>query len=82
MARDRDTIVTGKSLGHPVRALKNRMTREFNKLENDPQTKPEDLEAMGAGALRKAAINSEGTCEEIITGICKDAFALMGRAYE
>ena len=95
-ARDRDTIVTGKTLGHPVRALKNRMTREFNKMEQDPSTKPEDLEAMGAGALRKAAIegdvkngscmcgqiaglvNSEGTCEEIITGICSDAFSLLG----
>ena len=95
-ARDRDTIVTGKSLGHPVRALKNRMTREFAKLEQDPQTKPEDLEAMGAGALRRAAIdgdvkggscmcgqiaglvNSEGTCEEIITGICSEASSLLG----
>ena len=43
-AKDRDTIVTGKSLGHPVRALKNRMSREFDKLEKDPNTKPEDLE--------------------------------------
>lgn len=95
-ARDRDTIVTGKSLGHPVRALKNRMTREFAKLEQDPQTKPEDLEAMGAGALRRAAIdgdvkggscmcgqiaglvNSEGTCEEIITGICSEVSSLLG----
>jgi enoyl-[acyl-carrier protein] reductase II len=95
-ARDRDTIVTGKTLGHPVRALKNRMTREFAKLEQDPQTKPEDLEAMGAGALRRAAIdgdvkggscmcgqiaglvNSEGTCEEIITGICSEASSLLG----
>ncbi len=95
-ARDRDTIVTGKTLGHPVRALKNRMTREFNKLEHDPQTKPEELEAMGAGALRKAVIdgdvkngscmcgqiaglvNEEGTCEEIITGICSEAYSLIG----
>ncbi len=64
-ARDRDTIVTGRSLGHPVRALKNRMTREFGKLEQDPSTKPEDLEAMGAGALRRAAIEgdvSNGSC--------------------
>jgi len=97
-AGDRDTIVTGKTLGHPVRALKNRMTREFNKKENDPSTKPEELEAMGAGALRRAAIDgdvktgscmcgqiaglvkSEGTCEEIITGICGDAYKLLGMA--
>ena len=96
-AKDRDTIVTGKSLGHPVRALKNRMTRDFQAKELDPSTTPDELEKMGAGALRRAAIegdvktgscmcgqiaglvNSEGTCEEIIPGICRDAFALMGR---
>lgn len=96
-AKDRDTIVTGKSLGHPVRALKNRMTRDFQAKELDPSTTPDELEKMGAGALRRAAIegdvktgscmcgqiaglvNSEGTCEEIITDICRDAFALMGR---
>ncbi len=95
-AKDRDTIVTGKTLGHPVRALKNRMTREFTQKENDPNTKPEELEAMGSGALRRAAregdvkygscmcgqiaglVKSEGTCEEIVTGICNDAYALLG----
>ena len=95
-AKDRDTIVTGKSLGHPVRALKNRMTRDFNDLETKGDTSAEILEKMGAGALRRAAVegdvktgscmcgqiaglvNSENTCEEIVTGICRDAFALMG----
>ena len=64
-ASDRDTIVTGKSLGHPVRALKNRMTREFQEKENDPNTTPEDLEKLGAGALRRAAIEGDvkyGSC--------------------
>lgn len=99
-AKDRDTIVTGKSLGHPVRALKNRMTRDFQAKELDPATTPDELEKMGAGALRRAAIegdvktgscmcgqiaglvNSEGSCEEIITGICRDACALLGRSLE
>ena len=64
-ASDRDTIVTGKSLGHPVRALKNRMTREFQEKENDPNTTPEELEKLGAGALRRAAIEGDvkyGSC--------------------
>ena len=99
-AKDRDTIVTGKSLGHPVRALKNRMTRDFQAKELDPATTPDELEKMGAGALRRAAIegdvktgscmcgqiaglvNSEDSCEEIITGICRDACALLGRSLE
>lgn len=64
-AKDRDTIVTGKSLGHPVRALKNRMTRDFQEKEKDPNTTPEELEAMGAGALRRAAKEGDvryGSC--------------------
>jgi enoyl-[acyl-carrier protein] reductase II len=99
-AKDRDTIVTGKSLGHPVRALKNRMTRDFQAKETDPATTAEELEKMGAGALRRAAIdgdvktgscmcgqiaglvNSEDTCEEIVTGICRGAADLLGEKYE
>ena len=95
-AKDRDTIVTGKSLGHPVRALKNHMTREFSEKENDSNVTADELEKMGAGALRRAAIegdvrtgscmcgqiaglvHSENTCQEIITGICSDAYELMG----
>ena len=64
-AKDHDTIVTGKTLGHPVRALKNRMTREFQKKELDPATTPDELEKMGAGALRRAAIQGDvqnGSC--------------------
>jgi enoyl-[acyl-carrier protein] reductase II len=64
-AKDRDTIVTGKSLGHPVRALKNRMTREFLEKEQNPETTPEELEALGAGALRRAALEGDvryGSC--------------------
>ncbi len=64
-AKDIDTIVTGKKLGHPVRALKNHMTREFSKKEQDPATTSQELEAMGAGALRKAAVEGdvkEGSC--------------------
>ncbi|MCR5753601.1 MAG: enoyl-[acyl-carrier-protein] reductase FabK [Acetatifactor sp.] len=58
-AKDRDTIVTGKTLGHPVRALKNNMTREFYKKEQDPATSMEELEEMGAGALRRAAVEGD-----------------------
>ena len=64
-AKDRDTVVTGKKLGHPVRALKNRMTREFVEKENNPDTRPEELEALGAGALRRAALEGDvkyGSC--------------------
>ena len=99
-AKDHDTIVTGRTLGHPVRALKNAMTREFQRLENDPSTTQDKLEAMGAGALRRAAIEgdvkngscmcgqiaglvkSEGTCAEIVHGICADALRLLAGRYK
>ncbi|MCR4617961.1 MAG: enoyl-[acyl-carrier-protein] reductase FabK [Lachnospiraceae bacterium] len=64
-AKDIDTVVTGKRLGHPVRALKNRMTREFVEKEQNPETTAEELEAMGVGALRRAAKEGDvkyGSC--------------------
>lgn len=54
-AKDIDTIVTGKRLGHPVRSLKNSFSRAFFLKEFDSTVSNEDLEAFGSGALRKAA---------------------------
>ena len=53
-ASDVSTIVTGKSLGHPVRSLKTPFSRTFSKMENDPSVTQEDILAFGSGALRKA----------------------------
>ena len=53
-ATDLSTIVTGKSLGHPVRSLKTPFSRNFAKMENDPNITPEEILAFGGGALRKA----------------------------
>ena len=60
-ARDIDTMVTGKRLGHPVRAIKNPFEREFLKKEYDSNVSDEELEKFGVGALRKAA--KEGDME-------------------
>ncbi len=54
-AKDIDTIVTGKRLGHPVRALKNAFTRNLAEQEFSQDISNEELERLGAGALRKAA---------------------------
>ena len=55
-ARDIDTVVTGKRLGHPVRSLKNTFTRTYSKAEYDKSAvSDEELEKMGAGVLRMAA---------------------------
>ncbi|HHJ98419.1 MAG TPA: enoyl-[acyl-carrier-protein] reductase FabK [Actinobacteria bacterium] len=51
-ARDRDTIVTGRSTGHPVRVLKNKLARQIMELDRD--NRPADIEALGAGKLAQA----------------------------
>ncbi|MDH4140201.1 MAG: enoyl-[acyl-carrier-protein] reductase FabK [Coriobacteriia bacterium] len=51
-AKDRDTVVTGYSTGHPVRVLKNKLSRMLEEL--DRQNKPEELEELGSGKLSLA----------------------------
>lgn len=53
-ATDISTIVTGKSLGHPVRSLKTPFSKSFAKMEADPSVTPDEILAFGSGALRKA----------------------------
>jgi enoyl-[acyl-carrier protein] reductase II len=58
-AKDIDTIVTGKRLGHPVRALKNPFTREYLKQEYDSGVSNEELEKLGVGTLRLATVEGD-----------------------
>ena len=53
-ATDISTIVTGKTLGHPVRSLKTPFSKSFARMESDPSVSQEDILAFGSGALRKA----------------------------
>ena len=57
-ARDRDTTVTGRVTGHPVRCLKNRLTRQFDTMESNGCT-AQELERLGAGKLRLAAVEGD-----------------------
>lgn len=52
-ASDIDSTVTGRSHGHPIRCLRNQMTREYLKLEKEGKSF-EELEYLTLGALRKA----------------------------
>ena len=88
-AKDIDTEVTGRSTGHPIRVIKNKLTREFVKLEKEGAS-VEQLEALGRGCLSKAVkgdvdfgsvmagqisglINKEQSCKEIIEEIMREA---------
>ena len=55
-ARDIDSVVTSRSTGHPVRVLRNAMTREYLKLEKEGKGF-EELEHLTLGSLRKAVFD-------------------------
>lgn len=57
-AKDIDSEVTGMSTGHPVRSLRNHMTREYLRLEKEGAGF-EELEKLGLGALRKAVVEGD-----------------------
>ena len=69
-AKDIDTISTGKRLGHPIRCLKNPFSRAFFKQEYNPNISDEELEQMGAGALRKAAKEGDERNGSFMAGQC------------
>lgn len=66
-AKDIDSAVTGRSHGHPVRCLRNQMTREYVKLENEGKGF-EELEYLTLGALRNAVIDGDVTNGTIMAG--------------
>ena len=57
-AKDIDSEVTGRSTGHPVRCIRNKMTREYLKMEKEGATL-EELEKMTLGSLRKAVVDGD-----------------------
>lgn len=89
-AKDIDTIVTGRRTGHPVRVIKNKLSRSF--MELDQSVAPlEEYEKLGAGALAKAVLEGDMEYGSIMAGqiasivdkeqSCKDIiFELMTEA--
>lgn len=57
-AKDIDSVVTGTTTGHPVRVLRNKMTKEYIRLEHNG-VGYEELERMTIGSLRKAVIDGD-----------------------
>ena len=66
-AKDIDTKVTGRTTGHPVRALRNQMTREYLKKEAAGASF-EELELMTLGGLRKAVVEGDVTTGSVMAG--------------
>ena len=66
-AKDIETEVTGTSTSHPVRVLRNKLTREYIKLEkSNPNS--EKLESLTRGALRKAVIEGDTENWSVMAG--------------
>lgn len=66
-ARDIDSRVTGRSTGHPVRALRNQMTKVY--LEKEQAGVPfEELELLTLGGLRKAVVDGDVTNGSVMAG--------------
>ncbi len=66
-AKDIDTKVTGRTTGHPVRALRNQMTREYLKKEAAGASF-EELELMTLGGLRKAVVDGDVVTGSVMAG--------------
>lgn len=66
-ASDIDAVVTGRSTGHPVRGLRNKLTREFDQLEKNGAT-ANQIEELGKGALQKAVIEGDVIRGAVMSG--------------
>lgn len=66
-ARDIDTRVTGRTTGHPVRALRNEMTKKYIELENKGASF-EELELLALGGLRKAVVEGDVMNGSVMSG--------------
>lgn len=66
-ARDIDTRVTGRTTGHPVRALRNKMTGEYLKKEAEGASF-EELELLTLGGLRKAVVDGDVKNGSVMSG--------------
>ncbi|MCD7715695.1 MAG: enoyl-[acyl-carrier-protein] reductase FabK [Lachnospiraceae bacterium] len=66
-ARDIDTVVTGRSVGHPARQIRNQMTRKYLEMEKEGCTFDE-LETLTVGSLRKAVQEGDTTGGSMMSG--------------
>jgi enoyl-[acyl-carrier protein] reductase II len=78
-AKDSDTVATGRSTGHPVRVLKNKLARDILALEKRCAD-PSEIEKIGTGALRAAVKDGDMVYGSVMSGqiaglVCKEQTA-------
>lgn len=66
-AKDRDTVVTGRPTGHPVRILKNKLSRQFDALEKKG-AEAQEFETLGVGKLKAAMVDGDVNYGSVMAG--------------
>ena len=66
-AKDIDSTVTGMSHGHPIRSIRNKMTREYLRIEKEG-TDFMELEKLTLGGLRKAVMEGDVVNGSVMAG--------------
>ena len=66
-AKDRSSVVTGLSTGHPVRVLENMLTKKFEEMEKNGAS-TEELDAFGAGKLKLAVVDGDIKMGSVMAG--------------
>jgi enoyl-[acyl-carrier protein] reductase II len=66
-ANDRSTVVTGRTLGHPVRSIKNKFTLEFQEME-EKGVEISEIDKFGSGKLRAAVVDGDVEHGSVMSG--------------
>ncbi|MCI5712530.1 MAG: enoyl-[acyl-carrier-protein] reductase FabK [Lachnospiraceae bacterium] len=66
-AKDIDSEVTGMSTGHPIRVIRNKMTKEYQRMEKEGASF-EELELLTLGSLRKAVMDGDVVNGSVMAG--------------
>lgn len=70
-AKDIDTVVSASVVGHPVRAIKNKLAMAYSQAEKDflaGKKSAEEIEELGAGALRNAVVDGDVVNGSVMAG--------------
>ncbi|MDO5078362.1 enoyl-[acyl-carrier-protein] reductase FabK [Streptococcus minor] len=70
-AKDIDTVVSASVVGHPVRAIKNKLSTAYSQAEKDflaGKKTVEEIEELGAGALRNAVVDGDVVNGSVMAG--------------
>jgi enoyl-[acyl-carrier protein] reductase II len=66
-AKDSSTTITGRTTGHPIRVIKNKLSRKLIQMENHGES-PDEIAKLGVGALQKAVIDGDVEYGSVMSG--------------